>query len=437
MAKLDTLVNSFAVDFTGFTEGVTGDGDATIAHGCLSLDGGTSASSVFVGSTATYDSDESSAYFQLVSVPLTSGFQFEASLLGTLENGYRLRVAPSLTGLRVDRMVAGSGTQIHLVTYNPVAHKWLRFREASGTFFVEAAPDSGSGTPGTFVTLVSEATTTNAAFVHTDVNLNFGSTFVSGANPIAYLAGCNTTGIAPLVSFVAAGTEGSAASGNVTPGAPAGIVENDLLLCVAHSSDQVAHSMAAGWTEVFQGNGGGTTSHLSLWKHRYDGVTLPSLVVTHTAGQSPIAAIFAFRSNKVGYRATVDVIGSITGGTDGSMEHASITPTGEHGTILALFGAADDNNVTLPTAWLAAFSEAGPTNNYKTTAGTPDGMVGTLYRDTMAAASGQQVITQAVSDAWASAMVSLKAEFDGRIGWIPRVESTRGHTAVIPSGTMS
>ena len=435
MAKLDTLQNRFNTDFAGFTEGTTGDGDATIAHGALSLDGGTSASSVFVSSTDTaLDFDESFCYVQLVCVPFTAGFTFEFNLVSAGEHGYRLRVSPALGGLRVDRMNLGSGTQILLTTYDPVAHKWLRFREAGGTTFIEAAPDSGSGTPGTFSTLVSEATDTNVLFIHTAVSPAFGSTFVNGANPICYIAGFNTTGIPPLVTFVSAGTEGSAANGNVTPGAPAGSVAQDLWLCITHSSDQVTHTMDAAWTQVFQGNGGGTTSHISIFAHRYDGVTTPSMVVTHTAGQSPIAAVTAWRAGVAGLRPIVDVIGAITGGTDGSMEHASITPTREHGLLLAGFGAADDNNVTLPTAWLAAFSEAGPTNNYKTTAGNPDGMVGMLYRDAMAIAVGTQTITQAAADAWASALVSLRTE--AIVAWNPIIHSQVGRTQVIPSGMM-
>src|SRR5688572_153064 len=95
------------------------------------------------------------------------------------------------------------------------------------------------------------------------------------------------------ITFVNAGTKGSAASGNITLGAPASPQVDDVWIAVIHSSDQVAHSFT-GWTQVVQGNGGGTTSRFSGWYFRYAG-SLPNLVVTHTAGQSPVGGIAAFR----------------------------------------------------------------------------------------------------------------------------------------------
>lgn len=210
----------------------------------------------------------------------------------------------------------------------------------------------------------------------------------------------------PRIKFVAAGTEGSAASGDVTPSTPAGLLANDLLILVMHSSDQVAHTMGTGWTQLVQGNGGGTTSRISVWWHRYDGTAMSSALVTHTAGQSPIAGITAFRCSYGNYLPVPHLSGAISGGTDASLEHATITPTMD-GMLLLCHSAADDNNLTLLAGYRASYSEAGPTNNFKTTAGTPDGMVSLWCREMWIAATGSIVVTQAASDAWASVQIML------------------------------
>lgn len=78
------------------------------------------------------------------------------------------------------------------------------------------------------------------------------------------------------ISYVNSGAEGSAASGNITLGAPSSPQNNDVWIAVVHSSDQAAHTFTD-WTQIVQGNGGGTTSRLSVWYHRYAGST-PNLL---------------------------------------------------------------------------------------------------------------------------------------------------------------
>lgn len=211
--------------------------------------------------------------------------------------------------------------------------------------------------------------------------------------------------------FVAAGTEGSAASGNITPGIPAGIQADDILIMVYHGSDQVAVTVDAAWTQIVQGNGGGTTSRLGVWWHRYDGVTAPSALITHASGQTPIAGIAAFR----GYKRTgspVNVAGSITGGTDASIEHGTITPTVDLCMLLVINGAADDNDRTLLSGFTNALEDtgAGTNNAFVSTAGTPDGSISMFYADWMAAATGTITVTQAASDPWASVLVALEPQ---------------------------
>src|SRR5687767_11189013 len=115
------------------------------------------------------------------------------------------------------------------------------------------------------------------------------------------------------ITPVGVGAKGAAASGDITLGAPSGTpAVNDYWLAAIHSSDQVAHTFS-GWTQIAQGNGGGTTSRLSVWYHRYAGST-PNLVVGHTGGQSPIGGIISFRGVKTTGNGTAG-IGTIGQGT--------------------------------------------------------------------------------------------------------------------------
>src|SRR3990167_6645322 len=207
-----------------------------------------------------------------------------------------------------------------------------------------------------------------------------------------------------------AGAEGSAGSGNITLGAPASPSNGDIWIAVVHSSDQVTHSFT-GWTQIVQGNGGGTTSHISVWYFRYAG-SAPNLVVTHSAGASPIGGIRAFRGCKAS-GSPAGSVGVILGGTDGSIESNAITPTIQGSCLLVCNGSADDNNRTaLGGDYAVAFEDtAGGTQNcYLTTAGNPDGSVCLFYALSVPDTSVNPTVTQAAVDAWARGVIELLAE---------------------------
>lgn len=214
------------------------------------------------------------------------------------------------------------------------------------------------------------------------------------------------------ISFVNAGTEGSAASGNVTPGEPASTADGDIYVMLWHTSDQGAATVDAAWTEIAQGNGGGTTSRIAAWWWRKSG-SMPTALITHSAGQSPIAGIAAYRGCKSS-GSPINVTGSISGGTDGSIEHSAVTPTVEGSCLLVCNGSADDNNRTaLGGDYGVAFEDSGAStqNCFVTTAGTPDGSV-SLFHDLSVPASdtGTITVTQAAADPWASFLVALEPE---------------------------
>ena len=214
---------------------------------------------------------------------------------------------------------------------------------------------------------------------------------------------------AGIITFVNSGAEGSAASGNITLGAPASPQINDVWIAVVHSSDQVAHSLTD-WTQVYQGNGGSTTSRLSVWYFRYAGSN-PNLVVSHTGGQSPIGGILAFRG-VISTGSPIDVIGAGGGGTDASIELAAVNTTVDGAMLVALDGAADNNaRSTLPAGFTAGFEDTGTGTQccYVTTAGNPDGSVAGHYKiQASAGPSGAFTDTQAAADPWASVLIALK-----------------------------
>src|SRR5262245_54200825 len=209
------------------------------------------------------------------------------------------------------------------------------------------------------------------------------------------------------ITLVNVGTEGDAASGNVTPGLPASIANDDVLICVCHSSDQVSHSMSGAWVQLAQGNGGSTSSRLSVWAHRYDGVNSPSAVITHASGSGISAGIAAFR----GCRFPPNIVGSITGGTDTTIEHAGVTPTIDFSVVLVINGSADDSSRTLLGGYTNVFedSTAGVQNAFIGTAGVSfDESCSMFYRDVLAVATGTITVTQTSAIAWASVLVVLE-----------------------------
>jgi hypothetical protein len=208
------------------------------------------------------------------------------------------------------------------------------------------------------------------------------------------------------ITFVNAGAEGSAASGNCTLSAPASPVSGDVWIAVVHSTDQVAHSFTD-WTQIFQANGGGTTSRLSVWYFRYAGSN-PNLIVTHTAGDAIIGGIAAFR----GVVATGNPVvtpGTGSSGT-GTQTGNGITPGSEGAAVLFATGRGDDDSLSAITNFTVAFEDSGggTQNAYVTTLGL-DGGVGLYYWIQTGAptATGTLTATSAATDPWASIVFAL------------------------------
>lgn len=199
MAKIHTLQNPFDTNTTGFDDVSSGGGSATITGGALRLDSGGVGGVGSMFPTGSYDLSDSAIYIQVPSWPTKGTWRFHPiSIEGVGGHGYRIRYVAG-TGILLDRMTAGSGSPIVTIPFNTYRDDlllpcWWQIREASGTTYIEKAPDLGTGLPGTFVPLVTEATNTNPSFDPTLVSPGFAIIRMSDDNAIVDVAGYNTAG---------------------------------------------------------------------------------------------------------------------------------------------------------------------------------------------------------------------------------------------------
>ncbi|WP_369042236.1 hypothetical protein [Streptomyces sp. Midd1] len=98
---------------------------------------------------AGYEVTGSSHYAEIVKMPSGgTNTVFSAMLLGPSDNGTYVRVkyTASTAMLSFENAVSYSDGSPTTLAYDPVAHRWLRFREASGTFYWETSPDAATWT---------------------------------------------------------------------------------------------------------------------------------------------------------------------------------------------------------------------------------------------------------------------------------------------------
>jgi hypothetical protein len=169
----------------------------------------------------------------------------------------------------------------------------------------------------------------------------------------------SSAGVAPtVIAFRAAGAAASAASGNVTPGLPAGWQPNDIHILIVEQKDNVVSTVPAGWT-LLNAENSGTTHRASLWWRRaVAGDTNP--LVTHAAGNSIIAQIIGFSG--VDTTTAFDVANSFTvSGADLTTEAGGITTVTTNAMLVFTAHMADNHtSIGLPTpgTWTQAFFSA-------------------------------------------------------------------------------
>lgn len=331
--------------------------------------------------------------------------------VGTLNSGFILY----LDDVHIDdssSLAAFSG-DIHVTAKKPASENTNNFDTAIGNARGSTDYDNVNEVPYSETNGWQHAAATDVQENYGLESASAGDEDLTGATLISRMAWLiGKRGAITDISVVGTGAEGSAGSGNITLNAPSGTPQNDdIWIAAIHSSDQVAHAFTD-WTEIAQANGGGTTSRLSVWYHRYAGST-PNLTVTHSGGQSPIGGIISFRGCKTS-GSPVNVSSAIAGGTDASIAHTAVTPTVAGCVLLAINGSADDNGRTaLGGGYTVAWEDSGggTQNCYDTTAGTPDGSVALNYDlDVPVSDTGTVTQTQAASDPWAAILVALEPQ---------------------------
>lgn len=95
------------------------------------------------------------------------------------------------------------------------------------------------------------------------------------------------------ITFVAAGTQQQANSGNVTPPLPAGWAAGDLLACLSESLDAIPHTtLSTGWTRIYSLANG---NHSAAAFYKIAGTTESAPLITHVGTGRIVARCFAYR----------------------------------------------------------------------------------------------------------------------------------------------
>lgn len=149
----------------------------------------------------------------------------------------------------------------------------------------------------------------------------------------------SSSGSAPTI--VGVGTAISAASGNVTPPLPTGIVAGNLLLCIVESHDNVQPTLPTGWTRLYRNRPG--TEYSTAW-YKVATAVETSPLITHSAGGSIIAQCAAYS----GASSAAPKV-SLLAGTGAKVTSGSITTTLANE--LLLMAAHLNQGATTTTGW--------------------------------------------------------------------------------------
>ena len=227
------------------------------------------------------------------------------------------------------------------------------------------------------------------------------------------------------ITYVGSGTAATASSGNVSPGLPAGIAANDILICVVESRDNVTHSMS-GWTLMSSATSG-SGHRASLFWRRSTGSD--PTTVTHSGGGGIGARIMAFRG--VDTTTAIDVANSFTvSSSDDSTEAAAIsTVTANTMLVFTQHMAENYSSVATPTGsspWTNAFFTAYDPK------GNNDDLTIAAHYGLRSATGNQPAVQAAFSPTGGSAGVSHGAQLALR-----PAGTTSSLSINVPAGTAS
>jgi hypothetical protein len=215
------LMQTFTDSFPGSTLNATNWGD----YGTVSVSGGQCGCDATTGESGIYSQSGytlTASYLLAKITPYTGGTGPYAYFQAAVSSGDGGAGIGYSAGNIYGYWISSTGTQTNLtsITYNATSHAWWRIREASGTTYMDTAPDG--------VTWTNRWSVTDPSGVsYTSLLVQFGAGISSGTAGNAYIADVNIstalTGAASLTvtpSETAAASRGQKASASlaVTPG---------------------------------------------------------------------------------------------------------------------------------------------------------------------------------------------------------------------------
>lgn len=209
------------------------------------------------------------------------------------------------------------------------------------------------------------------------------------------------------ISFINVGAAGTGGSGNVTPGAPASLFSNDILILCGHSRDNIVWSVDNGYTLVVAGNGS-STNRVEMWWKRTTGVETTT-TVTHASGNSISVRVFAYRG-VLHWGTPTNVVGTVAANAGSPISTAALVTTKPGCLVLHLYGSQDDNTWgSFTGSVLTTWNNRG---NATDTAGTDDSMGLADAQFDFVGSTGTAAATQASlgPDAGASVLVALQPD---------------------------
>jgi hypothetical protein len=195
-SKISTLIDNFSANDLS-TLWAASFGTVNWSTGQVAIKCDTSHDSA-LATNGPYDLTSSSLYMRFVPYVATDA-QFSVQLMEPSNNENKLHFGYNGSNFVFYKTVSGTQTELGTVAYNSTTMAWWRVREASGTSYIDTAPDS-SGSPGTWTNQFSTPDTTfNFPLTSVEIQM-LGGDYGSDPAGYAYIYAVNSSVYKPVTS---------------------------------------------------------------------------------------------------------------------------------------------------------------------------------------------------------------------------------------------
>lgn len=218
------------------------------------------------------------------------------------------------------------------------------------------------------------------------------------------------------ISFVNAGAEDAANSGNLTLPTPSSPQVGDLwIAAVGNNADPApGMSMTGDWTEIIDASAEAQT-RIGVWWHRYTG-SAPSMVVSAGgSGGGRIGGVASFRGVKASGD-PINVIGSMNGGDSTTLTAPSITTTVDQCAVIFFGNQDQDPDFDLVSGFTTAFedTDGGTQNCYNAVTSGNDTCIVCQYElGVGTGATGNKSVGSSADAHWSAIMIALEPDVGG------------------------